>query len=67
MSYKRGDARVEYDPKETNQDQIKRAINSTGYKVNERSELCASDSPKAMGAKRSNAPGTAGFPKRLAG
>jgi len=33
VSYKRGNARVEYDPKQTNQDQIKRAINSTGYKA----------------------------------
>ncbi len=33
VSYKRGDVRVEYDPKQTNQVQIKRAINSTGYKA----------------------------------
>lgn len=33
VSYKRGNVRVEYDPKQTNQDQIKRAIDSTGYKA----------------------------------
>ncbi len=33
VSYKRGDARVEFDPKQTNVEQIKRAINSTGYKA----------------------------------
>ncbi|MCA1603332.1 MAG: cation transporter [Acidobacteria bacterium] len=33
VSYKRGDARVEFDPKRTNIDQIKRAIDSTGYKA----------------------------------
>lgn len=32
VSYKRGDARVEYDPKKTSVQQIKRAIDSTGYK-----------------------------------
>src|SRR5260370_11550143 len=33
VSYKRGDARVEFDPKQTSVEQIKRAINSTGYKA----------------------------------
>jgi copper chaperone CopZ len=33
VSYKRGDARVEFDPKRTSVEQIKRAINSTGYKA----------------------------------
>ena len=33
VSYQRGDARVEFDPKQTSQDQIKRAIDSTGYKA----------------------------------
>ena len=33
VSYKRGDARVEFDPRQTNVEQIKRAINSTGYKA----------------------------------
>lgn len=33
VSYQRGDARVEYDPTKANIDQIKRAINSTGYKA----------------------------------
>ena len=33
VSYKRGDVRVEFDPKQTNVEQIKRAINSTGYKA----------------------------------
>lgn len=33
VSYKRGDARVEYDPKMTSVEQIKHAINSTGYKA----------------------------------
>ncbi len=33
VSYKRGDARIEFDPKQTNVEQIKRAINSTGYKA----------------------------------
>ncbi len=33
VSYKRGDARVEYDPQRTNLDQLKRAINSTGYQA----------------------------------
>ncbi|MGH9873523.1 MAG: mercuric transporter MerT family protein [Pyrinomonadaceae bacterium] len=33
VSYKRGDARVEFDPKRTNIEQIKRAIDSTGYKA----------------------------------
>ncbi len=33
VSYKRGDARVKYDPSKTNVDQIKRAIDSTGYKA----------------------------------
>ena len=33
VSYQRGNARVEYDPKKTNIDQIKRAIDSTGYKA----------------------------------
>ncbi len=33
VSYKRSDARVEFDPKRTNIDQIKRAIDSTGYKA----------------------------------
>ena len=33
VSYKRGDARVEFDPKQTNVEQIERAINSTGYKT----------------------------------
>lgn len=33
VSYQRGDARVEFDPKRTNIDQIKRAIDSTGYKA----------------------------------
>lgn len=34
VSYKRGDARVQFDPKQTNVDQIKRAISSTGYRAN---------------------------------
>jgi len=33
VSYKRGDARIEFDPQQTNLEQIKRAINSTGYKA----------------------------------
>jgi copper chaperone CopZ len=33
VSYQRGDARVEFDPRQTSQDQIKRAIDSTGYKA----------------------------------
>ncbi|MCA1604954.1 MAG: cation transporter, partial [Acidobacteria bacterium] len=33
VSYKRGDARVEFDPKRTNIDQVKSAIDSTGYKA----------------------------------
>jgi len=33
VSYQRGDARVEFDPKKTGIDQIKRAIDSTGYKA----------------------------------
>ena len=33
VSYKRGDARVQFDPKQTNIEQIKRTINSTGYKA----------------------------------
>ena len=33
VSYKRGDARVEFDPKQTNVEQLKRAIDSTGYKA----------------------------------
>lgn len=33
VSHERGDARVKYDPTKTNVDQIKRAINSTGYKA----------------------------------
>ncbi len=33
VSYQRGDARVKFDPKQTSQDQIKRAIDSTGYKA----------------------------------
>ena len=33
VSYKRGNARIEFDPKRTNIDQIKRAIDSTGYKA----------------------------------
>ncbi len=33
VSYKRGDARIEFDPKGTNIDQIRRAIDSTGYKA----------------------------------
>ncbi|MFN2513775.1 MAG: mercuric transporter MerT family protein [Pyrinomonadaceae bacterium] len=33
VSYKRGDARVEFDPKRTNIDQIKSAMDSTGYKA----------------------------------
>lgn len=33
VSYKRGDARVEFDPKQTNVEQLKQAINSTGYKA----------------------------------
>ena len=33
VSYQRGDARVEYDPQKANVEQIKRAINSTGYKA----------------------------------
>ena len=33
VSYQRGDARIEFDPKTTNIDQIKRAIDSTGYKA----------------------------------
>ena len=33
VSYKRGDARVEFDPKRTNIDQIRHAVNSTGYKA----------------------------------
>src|SRR5260370_11158955 len=33
VSFKRGDARVEFDLKQTSVEQIKRAINSTGYKV----------------------------------
>ncbi len=32
VSYERGEARVEYDAKQTDVDQIKRAINSTGYR-----------------------------------
>lgn len=34
VSYKRGDARIEFDPKQTNVEQIKLAINSTGYRAN---------------------------------
>ena len=33
VSYQRGDARLEYDPEKTNVDQIKRAIDSTGYRA----------------------------------
>jgi len=33
VSYKRGDARVEFDPKQANAEQLKRAIDSTGYKA----------------------------------
>lgn len=33
VSYKRGDAHVEYDPKKTSVDDIRRAIDSTGYKA----------------------------------
>lgn len=33
VSYRRSDARVEFDPKRTSLDQIKRAIDSTGYKA----------------------------------
>lgn len=33
VSYQHGDARVEYDPNKTNIEQIKLAINSTGYKA----------------------------------
>ncbi len=33
VSYKRGDARIEYDPKQTNVGQIRLAIDSTGYKT----------------------------------
>lgn len=33
VSYQRGDARVQFDPKQTNVEQIKRAIDSTGYKA----------------------------------
>ncbi len=33
VSYKRGDARVQFDAKQTDVEQIKRAINSTGYKA----------------------------------
>jgi copper chaperone CopZ len=33
VSYKRGEARIEFDPKRTNLDQIRRAIDSTGYKA----------------------------------
>lgn len=33
VSYKRGDAHVEYDPKKTGVDEIRRAIDSTGYKA----------------------------------
>lgn len=34
VSYKRGDARIEYDPKKTSVEQIRRAIDATGYKTN---------------------------------
>jgi copper chaperone CopZ len=33
VSYKRGDARIEYDPKQINAEQIRRAIDATGYKA----------------------------------
>jgi len=33
VSYQRGDAQIKYDPKQTDINQIKRAINSTGYKA----------------------------------
>jgi copper chaperone CopZ len=33
VSHQRGDARVRYDPSKTTVDQIRRAINSTGYKA----------------------------------
>lgn len=33
VSYGRGDARVEYDPRRTNVEQIRRAIDATGYKA----------------------------------
>lgn len=33
VSFKNGNARVEYDPAQTNPDKIKSAINSTGYKA----------------------------------
>jgi copper chaperone CopZ len=33
VSYKRGDARIEYDPKQTSVEQIRRAIDATGYKT----------------------------------
>lgn len=33
VSYKRGDARIEYDPKQTGVEQIRRAIDATGYKT----------------------------------
>ena len=33
VSYRRGDARVNFDPRQTDVNQIKRAVGSTGYKV----------------------------------
>ncbi len=33
VSYKRGDARIEYDPKQIKPEQIRRAIDATGYKA----------------------------------
>lgn len=33
VSYKRGDARIEYDPQQTSVEQIRRAIDATGYKA----------------------------------
>ncbi len=33
VGYKQGNARIEFDPKRTNIDQIRRAIDSTGYKA----------------------------------
>ena len=33
VSYKNGNARIQYDPTQTNLDQIKSAISATGYKA----------------------------------
>jgi copper chaperone CopZ len=35
VSYNRGEARIQYDPRQTDLNQLRRAINSTGYKAKE--------------------------------